>query len=72
MQSYAEIRLRQAHERIAARIEEASIERAAAATRAQSAQPRRQSFRRSIGYSIIRIGERLAAEPSPLRPAQLR
>jgi len=72
MQSYAEIQLRQAQDRIAARIEEASFERAAATARAIGALPGRQSFRRSIGYSIIRIGQRLAAEPSPLRPAQLR
>jgi len=33
--------------------------------------PDRPSFRRSVGQSIIRIGERLAAEPS-MQPARSR
>jgi len=66
--SYAEIQLQQAQERIRSRIEEASIERLAASSRPPSRQSGRRSIRRSIGYSFIRIGERLA-EPQ-FRPAR--
>jgi hypothetical protein len=45
---------------------------AASARRArQSPAPRPQPIRRAIGRSIIRIGERVAAEPS-FRPARPR
>jgi hypothetical protein len=37
----------------------------------QTSQPRPQPVRRAIGRSIIRIGERVAAEPS-FRPARSR
>jgi hypothetical protein len=37
----------------------------------QTSQPRPQPIRRAIGRSIIRIGERVAAEPS-FRPARSR
>jgi hypothetical protein len=56
--------LRLVHALIAARITEASNERLSASSR-----PSR--IRRSIGHSMIRIGERLAAEP-PLQPARSR
>jgi hypothetical protein len=58
--NHVEMQLRLANERIAHAIRTADHERLA--------QPR-PSLRRSVGHSIIRIGERLAAEPS-LRPAQ--
>ncbi len=65
MQSYGNAQLRLANDRIRERIDEAS--RARLAGRGE-----RSSLRRSVGNSMIRLGERLAAEPSPLRPAQLR
>jgi 50S ribosomal subunit-associated GTPase HflX len=65
MQGYGNVQLRLANDRIRERIDEAS--RARLAVRDE-----RPSLRRSVGHSMIRIGERLAAEPSPLRPAQLR
>jgi hypothetical protein len=65
LQSYGDIQLRLANIRILERIDEAS--RARLAERAE-----RSSLRRSVGNSMIRIGQRLAAEPSPLRPAQQR
>jgi hypothetical protein len=55
--------LRLVHALIAARRQEADNRRQLAA--------RPSSFRRSIGHSMIRIGERLAAEP-PLQPARSR
>ena len=55
--------LRLIHALIAARLEEADNQRLV--------HRRRPSFRRSIGHSMIRIGERLAAEP-PLQPARSR
>jgi hypothetical protein len=63
MNSHAQHRLAAANETIAARLDEAARERLAAQT------SRRRTLRRSIGRSIIRIGERLAAEPS-LSPAR--
>ncbi len=65
MQSYGNAQLRLANDRIRERIDEASRARLAG-------RDERSSLRRSVGNSMIRIGERLAAEPSPLRPAQLR
>ena len=65
MNSYAQLRLQEANEQIARRIREAADERLAPARSGPS-------IRQSVGFSIIRIGERLAADPSPLRPAQLR
>ena len=63
MNNYAAIRLRVANERAARLRLEASNHRLATANRAP--------IRRSIGHSIIRIGERLAAEPNR-RPARTR
>jgi len=65
LQSYGKMQLRLANIRIQERIDEAS--RARLADRDE-----RSSLRRSVGNSMIRIGKRLAAEPSPLRPAQQR
>jgi hypothetical protein len=55
--------LRLVHALIAARLQEAEGQRLA--------DQRRSSVRRSVGHMIIRIGERLAAEP-PLQPARSR
>jgi hypothetical protein len=55
--------LRLIHALIAARLQEADNQRL-------MRRPR-PGFRRSIGHSMIRIGERLAAEP-PLQPARSR
>jgi hypothetical protein len=55
--------LRLVHALIAARVQDADNQRLA--------DQRRSSIRRSIGHSIIRIGERLAAEPA-LEPARSR
>jgi hypothetical protein len=63
--SYGQDRLRLANELIRERIEEANRARL-------GGRRERSSLRRSVGNSMIRIGERLAADPSPLRPAQLR
>jgi hypothetical protein len=60
MNHRAAISLRLANERIADAIRLAAIDRL---------NPSNASLRRAVGRSIIRIGERLAAEPS-LRPAQ--
>ena len=65
VKSYGEIQLRLANMRVQERIDEAS--RARLAVRDE-----RSSLRRSVGNSMIRVGKRLAAEPSPLRPAQQR
>jgi hypothetical protein len=54
---------RLADERIASLMKQAAIERLDL--------PDRPSIRRSVGNSIIRIGERLAAEP-PMQPARFR
>jgi hypothetical protein len=59
------MQLRLANIRIQERIDEASRARLAG-------RDERSSLRRSVGNSMIRIGRRLAAEPSPLRPAQQR
>jgi hypothetical protein len=65
MNSYAQYRLELAQDEIRRRIREADRERM---------RPVRPptSFRQSLGFSIIRIGERMAAEPSRFRPAQSR
>jgi hypothetical protein len=65
VQSYGKNQLRLANLRIQERIDEAY--RARLAVRDE-----RSSLRRSVGNSMIRIGKRLAAEPSHLRPAQQR
>ena len=65
MQNYGSFQLRLANDRIRERIDEASRARLVA-------RDERPSLRRSVGQSMIRLGERLAAEPSPLRPAQQR
>jgi hypothetical protein len=65
LNSYGQDRLRLANERIRERIDEASRARLAG-------RKERPSLRRSVGNSMIRIGERLAAEPSPFRPARMR
>ena len=65
MESYGQIQLRLANERIRERIEEAS--RARLVRRDE-----RASLRRSIGNSMIRLGQRLAAGASPLSLAQQR
>jgi hypothetical protein len=65
MEYNARIRLDLANDQIRRRIDEA----AQARLRPARSSP---SFRQSLGHSIIRIGERLAAEPSSFRPAQLR
>jgi len=66
MQENAQIQLRLANDRIATRIREASVARVIAS---RATVPTR-SVRRTVGHSIIRIGERLAAEPhlQPARP----
>jgi hypothetical protein len=62
MNEHASIQLWLANERAASQMREASNSRLATANTTQ--------FRRTVGLSIIRIGERLAAEPS-LRPARV-
>ena len=62
MNSHAHLQLRLANELLAQRLLDASNARLAASVV-------RPSMRRSIGQSIIRIGERLAAEPN-LQPAR--
>ena len=59
MQGHGHVQLWLAKDRIRERIEEASRAR-------QVRQYRRPSLRRSVGRSIIRVGQRLAADPSPL------
>jgi hypothetical protein len=68
MNSYGQHRLRLANDRIRERIDEANRVRLASG----AGRNERPSLRRSVGNSMIRIGERLAADPSPLRPAQQR
>jgi hypothetical protein len=65
MNSYAQYRLELARDDIRRRVRDAERERM---------RPNRPSFsvRQSLGFSIIRIGERMAAEPSRFRPAQSR
>jgi hypothetical protein len=70
MQYYHDIYRRSAEERIHRAHRAADLERQARQARIASDRPQ-SSFRRSIGHSIIRIGERLAAEPN-LRPARFR
>jgi hypothetical protein len=65
LQSYGTNQLRLANIRIQERIDEATRARLAG-------RDERSSLRRSLGNSMIRIGQRLAAEPSHLRPAQQR
>jgi hypothetical protein len=67
LQSYGKFQLRLANMRIQERIDEAARARLAGRVRDE-----RSSLRRSVGHSMIRIGKRLAAEPSSLRPAQQR
>jgi hypothetical protein len=62
MNSHAHLQLRLANELLAQRLLDASNARLAASVA-------RPSMRRSIGHSIIRIGERLAAEPN-FQPAR--
>jgi hypothetical protein len=62
MNIYAQLQLRLANELLAQRLLDASNARLAASLA-------RPSIRQSIGHSIIRIGERLAAEPN-LQPAR--
>ena len=57
MQNYAQHRLRLSQERIERDIQHAADSRRAA-TRSNS------SIRRSVGHRVIRLGQRLAAEPS--------
>jgi len=64
MHTDPQIQLQLANERIQERIDEAA--------RARHRDRDKGSLRRSVGQSMIRIGERLAAEPSRLRPARLR
>jgi hypothetical protein len=59
MKSQAEIRLQ-----IAQSYREEAIRAAARERQIAAASSGRSSIRRSIGFSIIRIGERLAAESS--------
>jgi hypothetical protein len=61
--------LRLANDRIAERLREATEARLAA--RSEPVDSNRPTIRRSIGQSMIRIGERLAAEP-PLQSARSR
>jgi hypothetical protein len=63
MNEHATSQLRLVHALIAARLQEADNQRLVHRPR--------PGFRRSIGHSMIRIGERLAAEP-PLQPARSR
>jgi hypothetical protein len=62
MNGNARIQLRLANERAAGQMRDASNSRLATANTAP--------LRRTVGLSIIRIGERLAAEPN-LRPARV-
>lgn len=62
MQSYAQVQLWLANERIRERIEEASRAR-------RVARDERLSLRRSVGKSMIALGQRLAADPSSRGPA---
>jgi hypothetical protein len=64
MKNDSEILLLLANDRIRSRVIDAANERLAHAAD-------RPSFRRSVGHQIIRIGERLAAEPH-LQPARSR
>ncbi len=56
MQNFAEYQLRLVNERHAEEFRQAAVAR-------QFARPS-QSIRRAVGQSIVRIGERLAGEPS--------
>ncbi|MDQ6793966.1 MAG: hypothetical protein M3067_03870 [Chloroflexota bacterium] len=62
MNSQTHLQLRLANDLLAQRLLDANNARLAASLA-------RPSIRRSIGHSIIRIGERLAAEPN-LQPAR--
>jgi len=64
-----ELQLRLANERIDERLRQRALERLAAAAAVDAPVGSRRTLRRSIGLSIIRIGERLAAE-SPLSSAR--
>jgi hypothetical protein len=61
MKSYADIQMQVARERIGRYRKEAESDR--------RVRHSRQPFRRAIGHTIIRIGERMAAEPT-FRPAR--
>jgi hypothetical protein len=70
MQEQARISVWIAREIRRAQIAEASGTRSVA--RARSARPgARQPIRRAVGRSIVRFGERIAAEPS-IQPARIR
>jgi hypothetical protein len=69
MNNFYPDRLLVANDLIADRLREACIARLVATSRA--VEQGRPNLRRSIGQSMIRIGERLAAEP-PLQSARSR
>ena len=68
MKAQARYRLRIAHEIRRREIADAAADRS---MRTVPGRPASQPVRRRLGRSIIRIGERLAAEPS-IRPARSR
>jgi hypothetical protein len=63
MESFTDMQMQVARERISRYRSEAEA--------ARRVPQRRQPIRQTIGHTIIRIGERLAAEP-PLQPARFR
>jgi hypothetical protein len=69
MSNFDPYQLRLANDRIAERLREASEARLVATVEPDTRH--RPTIRRSIGHSMIRIGERLAAEP-PLQSARSR
>ena len=72
MNSYAQLSLRVAHDRMARDQRAAAEERRANLARMARAD-RAHAIRRSVGRRFITIGERLALEPEPeLRPARSR
>ncbi len=72
LNSYAQLSLHLAHDRMARDQRDAADERRARLARPARAD-RSQAIRRSVGRRFITIGERLALEPEPeLRPARSR
>ena len=69
MQSYGEHQLLLAHARRAQQFREAREYRQVSEARRSARPP--QSFRRAVGQSLVRAGERLAGEPH-LEPARSR